>query len=62
MTAAPDCLIEAGASLCGADASGGFTTISDAAIHVVGGNIAEIGPTAGLRARFPDLPVMAGRE
>lgn len=62
MTPAPDCLVEASANLCGADASGGFATIPDAAIHVAGGNIAEIGPAAGLRARFPDLPVMAGRE
>lgn len=50
-----DCLIEAGAILTGVDASGSFVTLSDAAIRVVGGNIAEIGPAAVLRAHYPDL-------
>ena len=60
MTPAPDCLIEAGAILCGADGSGGFATLTDAAILVVDRNIAEIGPAADLRARFPDLPRHGG--
>ncbi|UJW85702.1 amidohydrolase family protein [Devosia sp. SL43] len=60
MTPAPDCLIEAGAILCGVDAADGFTTMVDAAIHAVDGNIAEIGSAADLRSRFPDLPRHGG--
>lgn len=60
MTRASDCLIEAGAILCGADDVGTFTTMIDAAIRVVDGNIAEIGPATDLGARFPDLPRYGG--
>lgn len=60
MKTSADCLIEAGAILCGADAAGGFTTLADAAIHVADGNVAEIGPAADLRVRFPDLPRHGG--
>jgi len=60
VTKAPDCLIEAGAILCGVDDAGAFTVLSDAAIRVESGNVAEIGPLAHLRGRYPDLPRYGG--
>ncbi|MGV8830786.1 MAG: amidohydrolase family protein [Devosia sp.] len=60
MTAAPDCLITAGAMLCGVSENGKFTVLTDEAILVVGGNIAEIGPAEALRQRYPDLPRHGG--
>jgi cytosine/adenosine deaminase-related metal-dependent hydrolase len=60
MTALSECLIEAGAILCGVDPAGAFTVATDAAIHVVGGNISEIGPATDLRARHPGLPRFGG--
>ena len=55
-----DCLIEAGAILTGVDGAGSFVTLSDAAIRVAGGNIAEIGSAATLRRQFPALPRHGG--
>ena len=59
MTVAPDCLIEAGTILSGVDGDT-FTVLTDATIHVVGGNIAEIARVADLRKRFPTLPRHGG--
>lgn len=50
-----DVVIEAGAVLCGADA-----LLTDSAIRVSGGDIAEIAPIADLARRFPDLPRQGG--
>jgi len=60
VTGPGDCLIEACAVLCGVDAEGEFTVLADAAIRVVDGNIAEIGPAKELRTRYPDLPRHGG--
>lgn len=55
-----DCVIEAGSILCGLQADGNFHVLTDAAIVVVGGNIAAIGPRADLRRSHPDLPRHGG--
>lgn len=57
---APDILIEAGAILCGAQEDGEFLILNDSAIRVAGGDIAEIGPAAGLHRAYPDLPRHGG--
>lgn len=55
-----ECLIEAGAVLHGLGADGGFAIMTDAAIRVAGGKLAEIGPVAALRRAYPELPRFGG--
>jgi len=57
---AQDCLIEAGAILTGMGTDGQFSVIADAAIRVVSGRIAEIGPVQNFRHAHPELPRFGG--
>ena len=55
-----DCLIQAGAILCGTSPEGQAELRHDMAIRVAGGQIAEIAPLDRLTAAHPDLPRHGG--